>query len=158
MYLKKLSIEHFRKFGDANNTIQFAASKDYKAEKYLNIAPKTTLIVGKNNSGKTTIVEVLRRLLEQTDFRATDFNFDYLQTLLISYTPRRLKNGKIKFPTMKFVLTIGIDNDDPDLLTNIAPFITLGEVKNSEVIIKAVWSPADEELFLKKLSQFFIGR
>lgn len=154
MYLKKLSIEHFRKFGDANNTIQFAASKDYKAEKYLNIAPKTTLIVGKNNSGKTTIVEVLRRLLEQTDFRATDFNFDYLQTLLISYTPRRLKNGKIKFPTMKFVLTIGIDNDDPDLLTNIAPFITLGEVKNSEVIIKAVWSPADEELFLKKLSQF----
>ena len=55
---------------------------------------------------------------------------------------------------MKFVLTIGIDNDDPDLLTNIAPFITLGEVKNSEVIIKAVWSPADEELFLKKLSQF----
>ena len=55
MYLKKLSIEHFRKFGDANNTIQFAASKDYKAEKYLNIAPKTTLIVGKNNSGKTTI-------------------------------------------------------------------------------------------------------
>ncbi len=154
MYLKKLSIEHFRKFGDANNTIQFAASKDYKAEKYLNIAPKTTLIVGKNNSGKTTIVEVLRRLLEQTDFRATDFNFDYLQTLLISYTPRKLKNGKIKFPTMKFVLTIGIDNDDPDLLTNIAPFITLGEVKNSEVIIKAVWSPADEELFLKKLSQF----
>ena len=71
MYLKKLSIEHFRKFGDADNTIQFAASKDYKAEKYLNIAPKTTLIVGKNNSGKTTIVEVLRRLLEQTDFRAT---------------------------------------------------------------------------------------
>ena len=108
MYLKKLSIEHFRKFGDANNTIQFAASKDYKEEKYLNIAPKTTLIVGKNNSGKTTIVEVLRRLLEQTDFRATDFNFDYLQTLLISYTPRRLKNGKIKFPTMKFVLTIGV--------------------------------------------------
>ena len=56
MYLKKLSIEHFRKFGDANNTIQFAASKDYKAEKYLNIAPKTTLIVGKNNSGKTTTI------------------------------------------------------------------------------------------------------
>ena len=54
--------------------------------------------------------------------------------------------------THKYI--VGIDNDDPDLLTNIAPFITLGEVKNSEVIIKAVWSPADEELFLKKLSQF----
>ena len=62
MYLKKLSIEHFRKFGDTNNTVQFAASKDYKAEKYLNKAPKTTLIVGKKKSGKTNIVEVLRSL------------------------------------------------------------------------------------------------
>lgn len=73
MYLKKLSIEHFRKFGDANNTIQFAASKDYKAEKYLNIAPKTTLIVGKNNSGKTTIVEVLRRLFRADRFSGNGF-------------------------------------------------------------------------------------
>ena len=63
MYLKKLSIENFRKFREHNNTIQFAASKDYQAEECLNIAPKTTLLVGKNNSGKTTIIEVLRRLL-----------------------------------------------------------------------------------------------
>lgn len=158
MYLKKISIENFRKFRERNNIIQFAASKDYKAEERLNIAPKTTLIVGKNNSGKTTIIEALRRLLEQTDFRATDFNFNYLQTLLNSYTPRRLKNGKIKFPMMKFILTIGIDNDDPDLLTNIAPFITLGEIEKAEVIIKVVWSPADEELFLKRLSQFIEGK
>lgn len=47
MYLKKLSIENFRKFREHNNTIQFAASKDYQAEECLNIAPKTTLFVGK---------------------------------------------------------------------------------------------------------------
>lgn len=154
MYLKKLSIENFRKFREHNNTIQFAASKDYQAEERLNIAPKTTLLVGKNNSGKTTVIEVLRRLLDKTDFQSTDFNFDYLQSLLKSYTPGRVKNGKTKFPRMTFIITIGIDADDPDLLTNIAPFITLGGVKSSEVIIKAIWAPADEELFINKLLQF----
>ena len=158
MYLKNLSIENFRKFGVKNNTIQFAASKDYKAEECLNIASKTTLIVGKNNSGKTTIVEALRRLLNQTEFQSTDFNYNYLQTLLKSYTPYKLKSGNIKFPMMTFILTIGIDNDDPDLLTNIAPFITLGEVTCSEVVIKAIWSPEDEELFLRKLAQFVANK
>lgn len=149
---------NFRKFETENNLVRFAAAKDYKAEESLNIAPKTTLIVGKNNSGKTTVVEALKRLLSPTGFHATDFNFSYLNKLLSRYTPARLKSGKIKLPTMTFNLTVGIDNDDPDLLTNIVPFITLGNVGKSEVTIKAVWQPDDDELFLQALKQFLTNK
>ena len=154
MYLKSLSMNNFRKFRTENNVVRFAAAKDYKAEESLNIAPKTTLIVGKNNSGKTTVVEAMKRLLSPTGFRATDFNFAYLNNLLSKYTPARLASGKIKLPTMSFLLTVGIDNDDPDLLTNIVPFITLGNVEKSEVIIKAVWECEDDALFFQALKQF----
>lgn len=158
MYLKSLLMENFRKFGMENNIVRFAAAKDYKAEESLNIAPKTTLIVGKNNSGKTTVVEALKRLLSLTGFHATDFNFAYLNKLLSQYTPARLASGKIKLPTMTFILTVGIDNDDPDLLTNIVPFITLGNVGKSEVTIKAVWEPEDDALFLQALKQFMANK
>lgn len=154
MYLKSLSIENFRKFGTQNNVICFAAAKDYKADECINIAPKTTLIVGKNNSGKTTVVESLKRLLSPSSFHATDFNFPYLKKLLSRYTPSKVDSGKIEFPRMTFVLTIGIDTNDPDLLTNIVPFITLGDIGKSEILIKAVWEPEDNIIFLQSLQQF----
>ena len=158
MYLKSLSMENFRKFGTENNVVHFAAATDYKAEECLNIAPKTTLIVGKNNSGKTTVIEALKHLLSPTGFHATDFNFAYLNKLLSRYTPARLASGKIKLPTMTFILTVGIDNDDPDLLTNIVPFITLGNVGKTEITIKVVWEPEDDELFLQALKQFMANK
>lgn len=154
MFLKSLSIENFRKFGTENNIVHFAAAKDYKTEEYLNIAPKVTLIVGKNNSGKTTVIEALKRLLSPTAFCATDFNFEYLNKLLSRYTQAKIASRKVKLPTMTFLLKIGMDNDDPDLLTNIVPFISLGNVEKSEVVIKAVWEPEDDDLFLQALTQF----
>ena len=154
MYLKSLTIENFRKFRTQNNTVTFAAAKDYKTEEILNIAPKTTLIVGKNNSGKTTVIEALKRLLEPSRFQASDFNYTYLKEILSGYTPRRLASGKIEMPAMTFLLTIGIDADDPDLLTNLVPFITLGSAGNTEIVIKAIWAPEDDERFLAILRQY----
>ena len=158
MYLKSLAIENFRKFGTKNNVISFAAAKDYKTDDQVNIAPKTTLIVGKNNSGKTTVVESLKRLLSPSSFHATDFNFAYLKSLLKRYTPTRINSGKIESPSMTFILTVGLDANDPDLLTNIVPFITLGDVGESEIIIKAVWEPEDNTVFLQALKRFLVNK
>ena len=154
MYLKSLTMENFRKFGTKNNTVEFAAAKDYIAEEDLNVASKITVIVGKNNSGKTTVATALESLLSgQTCFAASDFNFNYLNKLLKSYTNKLLQQGNVRLPTMSFVLKIGIDNDSDDLLTNIFPFITLGTANNSDIVIKAVWAPEDEQLFVEKLKQ-----
>lgn len=85
MHLKSLKIKNFRKFGTENNTVEFVDSKDFlnqQGEKNINIAPITTLIVGKNNSGKTTITKVLEKLVKINKFCANDFNFRYLSKLL----------------------------------------------------------------------------
>ena len=158
MYLKKFTLENFRKFRTQNNEVCFVAARDYVEDEKINIAPKTTLIIGKNNSGKTTIVEGLKKLILGTGFRAADFNLDYLKELLEMYTIEYLEESGLKVvPILKFILTIVIDNSEKDLLTNIIPFMSVGDVKDSEVQIIIQWAPKNEELFFKSVRQFVIN-
>lgn len=158
MYLKSLSIENFRKFRATNNQIDFVGAADYKKDEKINIAPKTTLIIGKNNSGKTTVVEALKKLVQSESFYATDFNFNYLKELLVLYTLEYLESeDKKQIPTLTFTLTVVTDNSDEDLLTNIIPFMTLGDTKNSEVTIIARWAPKEDEVFFKAIKKFILN-
>lgn len=158
MYLKSISLENFRKFRTENNVIGFVDAKDYKKDPSINIAPKTTLIVGKNNSGKTTIVEALKKLVSNSSFCATDFNFDYLKDLLNLYTVEYLDSNKTKeIPTLTFIFTIAIDSNEEDLLTNIIPFMTIGDVKESEVQIIAKWTANNSELFISSVKKFIVS-
>jgi len=155
MYLKRFSLENFRKFRSKNNEIDFVDAKDYKKDETVNIAEKTTLIIGKNNSGKTTVIEAMKKLVSNTVFNAADFNFDYLKELLKLYTMEYLNSDKVKeVPTLTFTLTIIIDDSKEDLLTNIIPFMTIGDVKGSEVKIIARWAPKDEEVFITSVKRF----
>lgn len=130
MHLKSLKITNFRKFGKENNVVEFVGAKDISLKSpTINIAPSTTLIVGKNNSGKTTVTEALKKFLGKAEggkFQANDFNFMYLSTLLDEY-----KSGKFeKSPTLEFEITVRIDFDsDCDLVTNIAPFMNIENVQ-----------------------------
>jgi len=158
MYMKSLSLENFRKFRTLNNRIDFVDAKDYKEDESINIAPKATLIIGKNNSGKTTVVEALKKLVSNSGFRAADFNFDYLRELLDRYTLEYLDSDKaIEVPTQTFIVTIVIDNSKEDLLTNIVPFMAIGDVKDSEVQIIAKWAPKDAEVFIKSVRKFVLN-
>jgi len=158
MYLKSLSLENFRKFRTLNNEIDFVDAKDYKEDESINIAPKTTLIIGKNNSGKSTVVEALKKLVSNSGFSAADFNFDYLKELLNRYTLEYLDSDKPKdVPTLIFILTIVIDNSKEDLLTNIIPFMTIGDVKDSEVKIIVKWMSKDTEVFIKSVRKFVLN-
>ncbi|HDR7398324.1 TPA: AAA family ATPase, partial [Bacillus toyonensis] len=90
MYLKSLKIYNFRKFGTNNNKIEFVDAKSFQEQrnkKEVNIAPTTTLIVGKNNCGKTTIIKSLDNLINNNKdaFKANDFNFLYLKKLIEYY-------------------------------------------------------------------------
>jgi len=134
MYLKSLKIKNFRKFGEDNNLIEFVDSKDGLAVDSINIATATTLIVGKNNSGKTTITKALYKIIDNKRFEENDFNFSYLNKLLSEYITDTFE----KFPTLEFELIIGLDNSDEnqDLITNIVPFMIIEDLDTTEFSIK----------------------
>jgi predicted ATP-dependent endonuclease of OLD family len=134
MYLKSLKIKNFRKFGEDNNLIEFVDSKDGLEINSINIASATTLIVGKNNSGKTTITKALNKIIDNKKFEANDFNFSYLNRLLAEYITNTFDN----FPTLEFKLIIGLDDslENKDLITNIVPFMIIEDVDTAEIILK----------------------
>ena len=81
MYLKSVQMTNFRKFGTENNIVEFVDAESYETQLKkgeLNVAPTTTLIVGKNNSGKSTVIQALIKLIKTNKFTASDYNFQYL--------------------------------------------------------------------------------
>ncbi len=138
MYLKNIKIKNFRKFGEESNLIEFVSQKDALSTDDINIAKATTLIVGKNNSGKTTITEALVKLIDKKAFNENDYNFVYLNNLLEQY---KLDNYD-SLPKFEFELVIGLEesDDENDLVTNIVPFLDIENVekKDFKIIIKYI--------------------
>lgn len=157
MYLKSITLKNFRKFGDNDNTVEFIDSKDYLKEikeDKVNIAPKTTLIIGNNNSGKTTVIEALKKLINGSKFFSNDFNLNYLNKIFRLYTPKYMVKEKIELPVLEFSLILGIDNNDSDYLTNIISFMSISDVNNSEIEINVRWELEDNQIFIKEVDQF----
>ncbi|MCG3664438.1 AAA family ATPase [Aliarcobacter butzleri] len=175
MYLKSLKIGNFRKFGNKNNIVEFVDSKESLATASdVNVAKATSLVVGKNNAGKTTIITALDKIVNNQKFNANDFNFIYLNRLLNMYK----KNHYMLKANLYFELIIGIDErNHDDLVNNFVPFMQLGdsqagvekkdftivvkyELKNDEEFVTAVkdlimqYSQNENILFNKFLSLF----
>jgi putative ATP-dependent endonuclease of OLD family len=81
MYLKSFRITNFRKFKTASNTIDFVNPK--KTTEQYTPSSATTLIVGRNNSGKTSIPAALQQAVKHLDPKGSDFNFDHLYKYLM---------------------------------------------------------------------------
>lgn len=82
MYLKKLKLINYRKFREQDNEVEFVDASSYSdVESGVNIATTATLIVGKNNAGKTTIVQALDKIINRNNIIASDFNYFYLREL-----------------------------------------------------------------------------
>lgn len=156
MYLKKLVLENFRKFQTTDNAIEFVYAGDYTKDNEINIAPKSTLVIGKNNSGKTTVVTALDKLVHKSGFRAADFNFVYLKRLLQHYKDKNWNdnNQTLELPAIRFIIVIGLDGGKEDLITNLVPFMTLEDVEQSEIEIHIEWSIHEEELFSESIKTF----
>ena len=138
MYLKSVQMTNFRKFGTESNTLEFVDAESYqtqlKDEGKINVAPTTTLIVGKNNSGKSTVIQALIKLIKSNKFISSDFNFKYLKELLSSYA-----TDKDNTPSIEFKIVIGIDKNNKDLITNLIPFFTLDNVLVIIFLKKKLW-------------------
>lgn len=167
MYLKSFVLENFRKFGTKNNKIEFVDAKSIQQqiqnqneENRINIAPTTTLIVGKNNCGKSTIIKALDNLINNDikSFKSSDFNYIYLEKLLDRYVESGTKltdnmKKNIKTPFLKFLITIGIENDSDDLVTNLVPFMRLEDVEAYELLICIKLELENEEVFMNNIKK-----
>lgn len=127
MYLRSLKIKNYRKFGDKNNNIEFVGSKGFKEKNYT-IAPATTLIVGKNNSGKTTVTKALDTSINNRNIKSNDFNFQYLNSLLTKY----LKDDFKDLPVLEFQIKFAVDKNSNDLVSNIIKFMKIGDFQDDE--------------------------
>ena len=178
MYLKSLSIKNYRKYGEEAQTINFAHSKWPEMSGYedemekLNITEEyisksSSLIVGKNNSGKSTIVKLLNTLQNTKSgsrniFKYTDFNLkmlsDWYQENIESKSEEEIKKLD-KFPFLEFQLVLGID-DENDLISSFEDILILGGIETvetggneevAEVTINIKYEIADVQSFLEEL-------
>lgn len=179
MYLKSLSIKNYRKFGE-KQTLDFAHSKWPElsgiqeepekiniTEEY--ISKSSSLIVGKNNSGKSTIIKLLNTLQNTKSgsrkiFKYTDFNLkmlsDWYYENIDNKTEEEIRNiDKSDFPKLEFQLILGID-DGNDLISSFEDILVVSGIKTvethenqdiAEVPIDIKYEVADKVAFLEEL-------
>lgn len=156
MYLKEFEIRNFRKFyyekDNKYNRVSF--SNPHKIRD-INIAARTSLVLGANNSGKTTIIACLETLLSSNpSFSEYDFNLDYISNLFNSYSENPDDSfDTIILPEMSFVFRVELDDNDDDLVNNIAPFLKISNLDNKIVEIYVKWEIKEKEIFISKLRE-----
>lgn len=180
MYLKSLSIKNYRKYGEEVQVINFAHSKwpemsgNEEELKKINITEEyisksSSLIVGKNNSGKSTIIKLLNTLQNSKSssrsvFKYTDFNLkilsDWYHENIDNKSEEEIESiDKSHFPKLEFQLILGID-DGNDLISSFEDILVVSGIKTvetqenqdiAEVTIDIKYEVADEKSFREEL-------
>lgn len=137
MYLKKIGLQNYRKYNINKKEAFFASPKlEASLEIEKRISASTTLILGTNNSGKTTIIKALKLLANKGgEIKYSDFNLCYLEKSLRENT----------LPTLEFELEIELNNENQEI-QKIIPFLIRDEQKEIKLLIR--YTPKDKELFL----------
>ena len=157
MYFKAIKLHNFRKFRTNENVIELADAESYEKRKQdvsedVNVASTVTLVVGKNNAGKTTIIQALDKLVNRNDkFGLKDFNIDYLKEIAQKYQLGDFST----LPSIEFEVVIGLDKGKDDYVTNIIPFLTIGGVETTQVAISIKFELTEEEAFINAVKTAF---
>ncbi|MBJ2117256.1 MULTISPECIES: AAA family ATPase [Proteus] len=190
MYLQRLVIKNFRKFSEDNNIIEFASpyvlnEKNKKVELASecnkSIACATTLIIGQNNSGKSTIYNALDYAINRNDIDVNTFNYNKLHQLLQSYIanknileldddmPKDKKKRKekieelrIELPKIEFDIIIKAPTKNKNiLLTNFVDIIDVSIIKEDveneiEIKFKIAFEIKETLEFIKNIKSLII--
>jgi putative ATP-dependent endonuclease of OLD family len=186
MYLQSLEIINYRKFGTKNNIIEFVqadykktvgVSQDKSESKVIPDSPQgklelknfaasaTTLIIGKNNAGKTTVVKALKQVIDNEKITGATFNLNYIKNLFDQYVKifagfseqdsdkfRKLEVGKVELPEIRFKLKVGLDSDvKTTSVQNLKNLILVEDNKVRETILLDVKFYIREEEHFKEL-------
>lgn len=126
MYLESLKIENYRKFRNKDNIVRFVEPSDILSTQQKDdnkssvIGPSTTLIIGKNNAGKTTIANALKLICENKQPCSSDFNNHYISELHDEYI--RTGNAATTLPELNFTVVAKVDMKKNDLMSNLIEF------------------------------------
>ena len=122
--------------------IQSATIKNFRllADVKLALEAKTTLVVGRNNSGKTSLSEVMRRFLKEGTprFQLEDFSsscFDQFGAALLAFHANDEEETiRQKLPHIELRLVCGYDPNPLDL-GSLAPFIIDLDPNSSTAVV-----------------------
>lgn len=89
-----------------------------------------SLIVGKNNVGKTSVIEILNKFLNKNTIESEDFNIEYIKEL-----ESNIKDKEYEFNNQGIKLIIFIRYDEHDNLSNISKFLTTLDIENNYIIL-----------------------
>lgn|SRR5690625_313415 len=158
MYIESIKLNNFRKFREEKNEILLAYEvfddqENTSEDPEVNISQTSTLIIGKNNVGKTSVIRAIKKLAGKDRFVANDFNFYYLQQFLNDYNESS-DNEDLEVPKMKFTLKLRIKSEESKLM-NIAPVLFLDNpnlaIVNVEIVVK------EEQELLKRMKDIEDG-
>ncbi len=148
MYLEKMKITHFRKFNENNNEVVFY---NHPIDGELDISKVSTLIVGQNNAGKSTVFKAFGMLYSGDSFTSADFNYDYL----LDYFDDVLSgstddDGNLICPKIDFEFTTIIPKDDEDSLSAVTEILDIGSIVadgDSEAVLGVTIRVKNETVF-----------
>lgn len=130
MRIEKIKIENFRSL------------KNFSIE----LEETMSLIVGKNNTGKTSLIEILNKFINKNNIiEPDDFNIDYLKEL-----EKNVKTKIYKFISQGVKLKLFIKYDEDDNLSNISNFLTTLDPENNYIILDFEYVLNEENFKLLK--------
>lgn len=132
MKIEKVKINNFRSL------------KNFK----IDLEENMSLIIGKNNTGKTSFIEVLNKFLNSEKFESEDFNLEYIKEL-----ENNLEDDNYQFVNQGISLKIFIKYDENDNLRNISNFLTTLDVENNYIILGFEYILI-EEAFMKMKEKY----
>ena len=135
MHIKRVDVRNFRLLKNVS----------------LLLEPRTTLIVGRNNSGKTSLTELFRRLVvdQKPVFRLEDFSLAAHEGFWLA--AEHLKDGKeldevrAALPVIEVTLTFAYDKDTVNL-GPLSAFIIDLDPDCCEAVVVVCFSPGDGKL------------
>lgn len=135
MYIQRIQIRNFRLLRDVR----------------LSLEKRTTVIVGRNNSGKTSLTEVFRRLLQENapSFQLEDFSLaaheDFWKSFLLHHDAHQESEVRAVLPTIEVTLVVAYDKTAPNLGA-LGDFVIDLNEKCSEALIVIRYQLKDGEI------------
>lgn len=129
MYLKSIQIKNYRLLLDVNISLNHS----------------TTLIVGRNNSGKTSLMDFILSVISGKKLSFADYPIycrDKIYSLFKQYVNREIDFDNlldnIPKPSITFHVDYSLDTEDK-ILGNLSPFIIDTDIDTTEAIILATY-------------------
>ena len=117
MKIKKIEVENFRLL------------KNFS----MDLEKELSLVIGKNNTGKTSILSVLDKFLnEKAKFTYDDFNIDFKENFEKAVTASDIPND---FPNIGIKLKIFIEYDERDDLSNVSRVLMDLDPNNNNIVL-----------------------